>query len=538
MFNGQQDTPRMRYASFVPPTYTPLITGVPVLTVAKSNFFSHEYGTLNETNDEFTLQPSYTHEVCVLEKSLGYGAFGVVWLVVDPRTGGHVALKRIPNIFENISSAKRVYRELKLLFSLKHLNIVRLVDVVKANSYSAFNEISVLCEYMDTDLHKIIVSAQYLPLEHVKLFVYQILRGLKYLHSAGVIHRDLKPGNLLVNSDCLLKICDFGLARSVPYFDVESSCNPLTLEVVTQFYKPPELLLGSNFYTAAVDQWGVGCILGELLCRRILFQSSSSFRQLDMIFNLLGSPNAMELIDLVGFPLSGIDFVLNCPVRPFNHSAVSRILIPANTYYFQSSTENSPDPDLINLFTGLLSFSASRRLTAEQALNSPFLIGGRARFHARLCYCCPPRNHGSFTNDPSSQWPNATRQLNRHLAAIGSVGTLSSSSGTPPSPLHSYLLPHKNIAFCIPLLLSPQLIIPTSTLIPHKHVDLEPTFQAIHEFTYLNTEIEMNSLYQAKQILWNLIQQYFQRDPNRTRVVINNSSPNFQSFIKSSVAFT
>ncbi|KAH8861890.1 Serine/threonine kinase NLK [Schistosoma japonicum] len=534
MFTGQQTTSCMRYTSFVPSTFTPLIAEVPLLTVAKSIFLSHEYGT----NSEFAFQPSYIHEVCVLEKSLGYGAFGVVWLVIDPRTGERVALKRIPNIFGNISSAKRAYRELKLLFSLKHLNIVRLVDVVKVNSFSAFNEISVLCEYMDTDLHKIIVSTHYLPLEHVKLFVYQILRGLKYLHSAGVIHRDLKPGNLLVNADCLLKICDFGLARSVPSFDVESSCNPLTLEVVTQFYKPPELLLGSNFYTAAVDQWSVGCILGELLCRRILFQSSSSFRQLDMIFNLLGSPSALELIDLVGFPPSGIDFVLNCPVRPFNHSAVSRILIPANTHYFQSSIENSPDPDLINLFTGLLSFSASKRLTAEQALNSPFLIVGRARFHARLCYCCPPRNQNSFTNDSSSQWPNVAGQFNRHLVTIGSVGTLSSAASTPPSPLHSYLLPHKNMAYCIPLLLSPQLIIPTSTLIPHKYIDLEPTFQAIHKFTYLNTEIEMNSLYQAKQILWNLIQQYFQRDSNRTRVVINNSSPNFQSFIKSSVAFT
>lgn len=77
-----------------------------------------------------------------------------------------------------------------------------------------------------------------------------------------------------------------------------------------------------------------------------------------MIFNLLGSPNAMELIDLVGFPSSSIDFIRNCPVRPFNHVAVSRILVPANTHYFQSPTENPPDPNLINLFTGLLSFSS------------------------------------------------------------------------------------------------------------------------------------------------------------------------------------
>ncbi|CAH8527730.1 unnamed protein product [Schistosoma rodhaini] len=539
MFNGLQIGPSLRCANLIPQKGPQHIIGGPVLAVVKSTFSPVGYGNSQRLENGFTFQPSLTQKVYMPEKSLGFGAFGVVWLVVDPRTGDQVALKRIPNIFESIVSAKRAYRELKLLFSSRHSNIVRLIDVVKVSNFSLFSEVSVLCEYMDTDLHKIIVSTQYLSLEHVKLFVYQILRGLKYLHSAGVIHRDLKPGNLLVNSDCLLKICDFGLARSVPSFDVESPSNPLTLEVVTQFYRPPELLLGSNFYTAAVDQWSVGCILGELLCRQILFQSSSSFRQLDMIFNLLGSPNAMELIDLVGFPSSSIDFIRNCPVRPFNHAAVSRILVPANTQYFQSSTENPPDPDLVNLFTGLLSFSSSKRLTAEQALDSPFLIGGRARFHTCLCSCCPPRNQNSIINDSSSHWRNVTNQVNRHhLVAVGSVGTLSSSGGTPPSSLHSSMLSQsRDITLRIPLFLSPHLMVPTS-LIRYRRINLEPTFQDIHEYTYINTEIQMNNLFEAKQILWNLIQQYFQRDPNRTRVVINNSSPNFQSFIKSSVAFT
>ncbi|CAH8508527.1 unnamed protein product [Schistosoma rodhaini] len=539
MFNGLHIGPSLRCANLIPQKGPQHIIGGPVLEVVKSTFSPAGYGNSQRLENGFTFQPSLTQKVYMPEKSLGFGAFGVVWLVVDPRTGDQVALKRIPNIFESIVSAKRAYRELKLLFSSRHSNIVRLIDVVKVSNFSLFSEVSVLFEYMDTDLHKIIVSTQYLSLEHVKLFVYQILRGLKYLHSAGVIHRDLKPGNLLVNSDCLLKICDFGLARSVPSFDVESPSNPLTLEVVTQFYRPPELLLGSNFYTAAVDQWSVGCILGELLCRQILFQSSSLFRQLDMIFNLLGSPNAMELIDLVGFPSSSVDFIRNCPVRPFNHAAVSRILVPVNTQYFQSSSENPPDPDLVNLFTGLLSFSSSKRLTAEQALDSPFLVGGRARFHTCLCCCCPPRNRNSLINDSSSHWRNVTNQVNRHhLVAVGSVGTLSSFCGTPPSSLHSSMLSQsRDITLRIPLFLSPHLMVPTS-LIRYRRINLEPTFQDIHEYTHINTEIQMNNLFEAKKILWNLIQQYFQRDPNRTRVVINNSSPNFQSFIKSSVAFT
>ncbi|CAH8522360.1 unnamed protein product [Schistosoma margrebowiei] len=449
MFNGLQTEPSLRCANMMPQVGPPFVIESRVLAVGQSTFSPAGYGNSQRLENGFVFQPSLARKVYMPEKSLGFGAFGVVWLVVDPRTGDHVALKRIPNIFESVVSAKRAYRELKLLFSLKHLNIVRLIDVVKVSSSSLFSEVSVLCEYMDTDLHKIIVSTQYLSLEHVKLFVYQILRGLKYLHSAGVIHRDLKPGNLLVNSDCLLKICDFGLARSVPSFGVESSCNPLTLEVVTQFYRPPELLLGSNFYTAAVDQWSVGCILGELLCRKILFQS--------------------------------------------------------------------------------------KRLTAEQALDSPFLIGGRARFHTCLCCCCPPRNQSSIINDSPTHWSNVAKQVNHHLLAVGSVGTLSSSGGTLPSSLHSSTQ-SRDITLRIPLFLSPHLMVPTS-LIRYSCINLEPTFQDIHEYTYLNTEIEVNNLFEAKQILWNLIQQYFQRDPNRTRVVINNSSPNFQSFIKSSVAF-
>ncbi|KAF5395584.1 Mitogen-activated protein kinase [Paragonimus heterotremus] len=160
------------------------------------------------------------------EKSLGYGAFGVVWLVVDPRTGRQVALKRIPCVFDCVASAKRTYRELYLLFNLKHLNVVHLLDVVKVTSFSDFRDVSILCEYMDTDLHKIIVSPQHISMDHVRLFIYQLLRGLKYLHSAGIIHRDLKPGNLLINANCLLKV-----SRSVavcssfvlPFMDVFES---------------------------------------------------------------------------------------------------------------------------------------------------------------------------------------------------------------------------------------------------------------------------------------------------------------------------
>ena len=128
---------------------------------------------------------------------------------------------------------------------------------------------------MQSDLHKIIVSPQPLTIDHVKVFVYQILRGLRYLHSANILHRDIKPGNLLVNSNCILKICDFGLAR---IWDSRERQN-MTHEVVTQYYRAPELLMGARRYTGAVDIWSVGCIFAELLARKILFQATGPIEQ-------------------------------------------------------------------------------------------------------------------------------------------------------------------------------------------------------------------------------------------------------------------
>ena len=139
---------------------------------------------------------------------------------------------------------------------------------------------------MQSDLHKIIVSPQALTVDHVKVFIYQILRGLKYLHSAKILHRDIKPGNLLVNSNCILKICDFGLAR---FWDKSDNSN-MTHEVVTQYYRAPELLMGARKYTGAVDVWSVGCIFAELLGRRILFQAHGPIEQLNQIVALLGTP--------------------------------------------------------------------------------------------------------------------------------------------------------------------------------------------------------------------------------------------------------
>merc|ERR1712137_913664 len=147
---------------------------------------------------------------------------------------------------------------------------------------------------MEADLHRIVRSSQPLSDEHFQFFIWQILKGLKYMHSANVIHRDLKPGNILVNSDCDLKICDFGLARA-RFSDSEWVC-PMTEYVCTRWYRAPEVLCSWADYSGAIDVWSIGCILVEMLIRRPLFCGRNTQHQLDLIINHLGTPNVDELM--------------------------------------------------------------------------------------------------------------------------------------------------------------------------------------------------------------------------------------------------
>lgn len=221
---------------------------------------------------------------------------------------------------------------------------------------------------MQSDLHKIIVSPQTLTSDHIKVFVYQILRGLKYLHSANILHRDIKPGNLLVNSNCILKICDFGLAR---LWDPSEQQN-MTHEVVTQYYRAPELLMGARRYTGAIDVWSIGCIFAELLARRILFQAQGPIEQLNLIIDLLGTPNPDEMH---GACEGAVNHIMRSPRRPGQIQRLHNLS--------QQST-----PDAVSLLVEMLRFDPNKRMTVEQALSHPYLSEGRMRFHSCMCTCC------------------------------------------------------------------------------------------------------------------------------------------------------
>ncbi|KAL5581168.1 hypothetical protein UlMin_013610 [Ulmus minor] len=281
---------------------------------------------------------------------IGRGAYGIVCSVLNSETNEMVAIKKIANAFDNHMDAKRTLREIKLLRHLDHENVVALKDVIPPAIRREFTDVYTATELMDTDLHQIIRSNQSLSEEHCQYFLYQILRGLKYIHSANVIHRDLKPSNLLLNANCDLKICDFGLAR--PTAENEY----MTEYVVTRWYRAPELLLNSSDYTASIDVWSVGCIYMELMNRKPLFPGKDHVHQMRLLTELLGTPSESDL-----------GFVRNEDAK--------RYIRQLPTHPRQSLDRVFPHihPLAIDLIDKMLTFDPTRRITVEEALAHPYL---------------------------------------------------------------------------------------------------------------------------------------------------------------------
>ncbi|XP_056863303.1 mitogen-activated protein kinase 12-like [Raphanus sativus] len=160
---------------------------------------------------------------------------------------------------------------------MDHENVTAIKDIVRPPQRDIFNDVYIVYELMDTDLQRVLRSNQTLSHDQCRFFVYQLLRGLKYVHLANILHRDLRPSNVLLNSKHELKIGDFGLARTT------SDTDFMTEYVVTRWYRAPELLLNCSEYTAAIDIWSVGCILGEIMTGQPLFPGKDYVHQLRLI---------------------------------------------------------------------------------------------------------------------------------------------------------------------------------------------------------------------------------------------------------------
>lgn len=268
-----------------------------------------------------------------------------MYKALDKQTQEIVALKRIRLEVEDEGIPSTALREISLLRELSHENIVKLMDCVQADG-----RLYLVFEFLDRDLKKYMESCQgLLPPLLVKSYLFQCVRGLAFCHARGVMHRDLKPQNLLVSRDGRLKLADFGLARSFC-----PPIRPLTHEVVTLWYRPPEILLGSQTYAPPVDVWAIGTIFVEMVNKRPLFPGDSEIDQLFKIFRQLGTPN-----DEVWPGVTQL--------QDWNPSFPKWVKTP----YAKSVLDNL-EMSGIDLLEKFLAYSPRDRLSAKDALNHPY----------------------------------------------------------------------------------------------------------------------------------------------------------------------
>nr|XP_029521268.1 mitogen-activated protein kinase 15-like [Oncorhynchus nerka] len=294
-----------------------------------------------------------------IQRRLGKGAYGIVWKAVDRQTGEVVAVKKIFDAFRNRTDAQRTFREIMFLQEFgDHANIIKLLNVIRAQND---NDIYLVFEYMDTDLHAVIKKGNLLKDIHKRYVMHQLLKATKYMHSGNVIHRDQKPSNILLDTDCFVKLCDFGLARSL-YQIQEDAGNPaLTEYVATRWYRPPEILLGSSRYTKGVDMWSIGCILGEMLLGKPLFPGTSTINQIEKIMSAIPHPSPEDVLSIRS---------------EYGASVIQRMLLRPQVP-LEDLLQPSVPPDALDLVCRLLVFNPDKRLTAEQALQHLYV----SRFH-------------------------------------------------------------------------------------------------------------------------------------------------------------
>ncbi|KAJ3611924.1 hypothetical protein NHX12_020204 [Muraenolepis orangiensis] len=284
---------------------------------------------------------------------LGEGTYATVFKGRSKLTDNLVALKEIRLEHEEGAPCTAI-REVSLLKDLKHANIVTLHDIIHTDK-----SLTLVFEYLDKDLKQYMDDCgNIMSMHNVKIFLYQILRGLAYCHKRKVLHRDLKPQNLLINEKGELKLADFGLARakSVP-------TKTYSNEVVTLWYRPPDVLLGSSEYSTQIDMWGVGCILYEMAAGRPLFPGSTVDDELHLIFRLLGTPTEENWPGIAN-------------IEEFKSYKFPK-------YKPQTFVNHAPrlDTEGIELLLSFLKFESKKRISAEEAMKHGYFRNMGLRVH-------------------------------------------------------------------------------------------------------------------------------------------------------------
>ncbi|OQS03426.1 mitogen-activated protein kinase [Thraustotheca clavata] len=314
--------------------------------------------------------------------ALGRGSYGIVCSAKDLTTGDKVAIKRVSPMARKTSDAKHTLREICLMQCLgNHPNIISIRDMcVNVTD----DELYIIMDYMDTDMHRVIQSSQLLSDSHHRYFMHQVLRGVKHIHDNGFLHRDLKPGNILVTKSCQLKIADFGLARSFKKYSdkrktrpvsagatkqstesaLDADWQPMTEHVVTRWYRAPELMLQPDgHYSTGVDMWSIGCIFAEMLGRKALFPGKNFIHQLTLIFDVIGTPSAND-----------VKKMKSTQAQRFVKSLGKKPKVPFRNIFPVASLE------AIDLLERMLHFDPANRCTIDEALSHPYMQSIEKRY--------------------------------------------------------------------------------------------------------------------------------------------------------------
>lgn len=287
---------------------------------------------------------------------LGEGTYGVVVKARHKTTGATVAIKQFKKLDKNHNVQKVTTREVRLLKQLRHPNIIRLIEVIRDPEEGTLH---LVFEYVErTALERLEMTERGLDPDLVRRYTYQLLRCLEYCHASNVIHRDVKPENILISSQEVVKICDFGFARlMLPPSSMQSGAG-YTDYVATRWYRAPELLVGQTDYTPAVDVWAVGCVFAELSTKEPLFPGSSDFDQLVQIMSCCGAlpPQQMKCF------------------QQNRYYARLKLQPPRSASHCRGLEKRFPkqSPDWIAFLSGCLQTDPSKRLTCSELLCSNY----------------------------------------------------------------------------------------------------------------------------------------------------------------------